>query len=73
MYAVISQGLHANIQFIAFLMLNGIISIFNKSKITLVKIVIAIHIPTELPKNNVQKMNMTHHKIDSLSHRYGAL
>ncbi len=73
MYAIISPGLHANIQFIAFLMLNGIMSIFNKSKITLVTIAIAIHIPTVLPKNNVQKINTTHHKIDSLSHRYGVL
>ena len=73
MYAITSQGLHANIQFIAFLILNGIISIFNKSNTTLVTIAIAIPIPTELPKNNVQKINTTHHKIDSLSHQYGVL
>ena len=68
---MISHGLHQNIQFIVFFILNGIISIFNKSKITLTTIIVKIHIQTKLPKNNVQKINIIHHKIDSFNHRYG--
>jgi hypothetical protein len=73
MYEKISQGLHKNIEFKAFFTPSGIISTLAKSSHTLIEINVKIPIPNKFHNNNVQKINKTHNKIDSFSHRYGIL
>lgn len=71
MYANISQGLHEKLLFMAFFILNGIISTFNSKRMNLTNIIIKIQSQKELHNNNVQNMKQVRNKIDSFSHRYG--
>ena len=71
MYANISQGLHEKLLFIAFFILNGIISTFNSKRMNLTNIIIKIQSQKELHSNNVQNMKQVRNKIDSFNHRYG--
>ena len=66
-YETISQGLHKNIEFITFLILIGIISIFINKRITLTAIAIRIQNPKYPHNNNVPKMKIVRNKIDSFN------
>lgn len=72
-YANISQGLHEKLLFIAFFILNGMISTFNNKRANLTKIITKIQSQKEFHSNNVQNMKQVHNKIDSFNHRYGVV